>query len=742
VRGTVSVHLHAGVDLLGPDFHGSATIDLDVTSVTVAFGDAADGSTPKLAWPDFAEKYLKAGGAAVLTAVPGRGALPPGTGESTSAPTGGLADPYLLLPEFVLTVTTTAATSAVDADGPVALADPVFLAVGPMQVGAVTSTLSVSVTSAAGREHVRSLAPTPVTGHVPAGVWGPQPTSEPKPVPTGETVPAVTGVTLTAEARIPAGTVEIDSAQVETGARHQLPFLAEAAVRGERAVDVAAAAALAAAEPSTVDAVLAQAGQLLASGPNGRPPTPLAAATFASSRVAPPQLVPLTLGMAVDPGPPVPVPAAPGPPTPSPVDLAAHPLRFDAMLAGTPVAATAQVRTSVGQAGTGLPRVIPARLAEAAADLDPLVPVRLVTATATATAPATHTPVPAPGRGSVAAAGSGPDAAGTVLAAGRVPYTGRAGTGSELRRAPGLAPWRARRLAVLTEGLAGAGVDLLGGEVALLSTGNGLRDVLAARPVLQVSGDLPVRVVVLDIAGAVTLDDAVRNGQVALPRHTGQVVLLGGAAAPGRGSGPDDPAGATAMAPDGAAGWHSGSRLVQANRRTLIGPACTLTSTAVRTRRGALPVGAAFVTAAAAVAGYSVVTTRLPADVTAVAVALETGAGEADARTGALELGLTGARRAVGPDGIPAPARIVVTGSRTVAVYPVVPEGDVPVEVTVASGERLHLAGVLGGTAGAPALAEALRRRDVPGVLSAAVGTPAGRATVRWRAQVDPRQEG
>ena len=39
IRITISVHLHADVLLEGPEFRGKATIDLDVTSATIAFGD-------------------------------------------------------------------------------------------------------------------------------------------------------------------------------------------------------------------------------------------------------------------------------------------------------------------------------------------------------------------------------------------------------------------------------------------------------------------------------------------------------------------------------------------------------------------------------------------------------------------------------------------------------------------------------------------------------------------------------
>ncbi len=173
IRITIAIHLHADVLLEGPEFRGRATIDLEVTSASIAFGDWSDRSTPVLDWASFDAKYLRPGGAAMLTATPGRGLLPPSIADSKSAPTGGAGDPHLLLPEFTLSVVTTAASSAVTANGPVALPHAVFLAIGPMHVGAVTSTLAVSVAASDGSEYAHTLAPAATTGQFPTGVWAP-----------------------------------------------------------------------------------------------------------------------------------------------------------------------------------------------------------------------------------------------------------------------------------------------------------------------------------------------------------------------------------------------------------------------------------------------------------------------------------------------------------------------------------------------------------------------------------------
>ena len=165
------------------------------------------------------------------------------------------------------------------------------LAIGPMHVAAVSSTVSVSVRSdASGAEFAGTLDPAATTGAFPKGVWGPQPAD--KPVPKGETVTAANGVHLTSAANITAGTVPIDAHQVEVRDRRPLPFLAEQGVRAERAFDVDAAAALVAGAAAEVDAVLTQAREWMTAGALGAPLTPLAAATFRTARAAPPQLAP------------------------------------------------------------------------------------------------------------------------------------------------------------------------------------------------------------------------------------------------------------------------------------------------------------------------------------------------------------------------------------------------------------------------------------------------------------------
>jgi len=701
IRITVSVHLHADVVLEGPQFRGKATIDLDVTSATISFGDWSDRSTPALDWPSFLAKYLAPGGAAVLVATPGRGVLPPSTDGNRKPPAGAPGDPYLVLPEFELSIATTAATSAVVAGGAVALPYGVFLAVGPMQTGQVSSTLTVTVTGG-GVDHAGALQPTVTTSAFPTGVWGPQPQAEPKPVPTGSTVDAVNGLHLQAGADIPAGTVPVDYHQVEVGVRHQLPFLAEATVRAERAPDVVAAAALVAGAPGTVATVLDQARTWLTGGAQGAALTRFGAAVYATARNAPPRLAPLTYGMAVDPPAPPDVPPADPVPPREPDDTTAHPLQLEALLLTLPVAVQPRVRLSVGDRGAGLVRVVPATLAEVTSSLDPRLVSRLV----------------------MAGAPGGQEQT-TVVASGTAPDTGRAGSGTELRRAPGAPAWRTARLDDATAALADTGTVLLAGEAAVLSAPNALRDVRPQRPALAVSGDLPVRVVVADLGGRVLRDVWASDGTLLLPPGTDRVGVVGGA-------GPLS----------GVAGWHATTSLLQTGTGTLIGPGCTVRTNAVRTLRAGQPVATGFVPAAQAVSGWALVTTRLPVGVASIAVVLESGERVEDGRADALDLALAGVRRVAGPDGQPLPPTVVVAGSRTVSVFDVEPDsvtgpagGDPAVEVSVNAGENVHLSGVLGSTGDAASLVALLGERGLAAAVAPLVAVPAGSARLTWVSQ-------
>ncbi len=233
---TVSLSFHLGADVLveGPSIHGSAKIDLDVTSVTIAFGSSTDGSTPTLDWTTFANKYLTAKGDAQpqLSAAPASGMLTPG---SSPAPDGSVAQPWLLLPEFSLSVATSAAVTFASVS--INPADPFppapgassvsayqttgTVAIAPMGVGAIDSYLGITLTSVANETLpaiVFAATPGPplsvalTTAPMPKGVWAPQLPSGT--VPSGDTITAGSGLTLSGRA---AGRPGFPSGQLQPG---------------------------------------------------------------------------------------------------------------------------------------------------------------------------------------------------------------------------------------------------------------------------------------------------------------------------------------------------------------------------------------------------------------------------------------------------------------------------------------------------------------------------------------------
>jgi large repetitive protein len=616
IRITIAFHLHADVVLIGPQFHGTATIDIGVTSATIAFGDDDAPEPLPLAWDAFAEKYLRPGGAPVLSAVPGRGQVAPSPGGTDRPQTGAADDPYLVKPEFDLTVTTTVPYSlvALGQGAPVGSAsDP--LAIGPMHVASVHPVFSVKLfrRNVAG-DQIASLARSSLMSQVPKGIWGPQ--GDDRPVPKGETLTGATGMLLTSIIVPEPGLPPIKYGQVEIGPRHRLPFVYETAPRALEPREHAVAGH--ALDRGDGTDPLGWARRRLTEGPRAAGLSPLAGATFAAARTAPPQLLPLTHGVSTAPEPHVDAPPEPPATSPAPPDTR-------------------------------------------------------------------------PGRPSVAAL---------------ITLGGRGGQAAELRRGPGLGRAGAQRVRALRAAAAWDGFEVVPGQVVLLQMPNAARDVGEARPALRIEGG-PTRVVALDTVGGVVVDVTLAGGAVPLPPKTARIAVVGG-------GGPLD----------GAPGWYAGSTLVQLGARSLLGPGCTVTSSNVSTRRGIVRVNAAVVTAAEAVGGRSLVTTRLPAGISSVAVMLEGEDGPAGDHL--LELGIARA--------ITSGASLRISdGASTTSVYGVAPEaGAEAVEVTVASGRDVDLCGVLGSDESAPALAERLRTEGFPGLLGSLVPSPRRGAHVSW----------
>jgi hypothetical protein len=109
---TISISIGARVKVEGPKFRGVATFEVGPVELTVAFGDTQKAPKELVAWATFVPKYLEDAGGGVgrcLSALPGKGALPPGTGTSGSSESGtadgSAAKPFEVLSEFEISVT-------------------------------------------------------------------------------------------------------------------------------------------------------------------------------------------------------------------------------------------------------------------------------------------------------------------------------------------------------------------------------------------------------------------------------------------------------------------------------------------------------------------------------------------------------------------------------------------------------------------------------------------------------------
>lgn len=99
----ISVSVGASLELSGPPFHGTVTVDLGVTSVTVPFGDDSLPLPPAKSWADFVATYVKSndGNGAPIGAQVARGLLPAEPAGAPVAP--GTADqPWRLSAEWSL----------------------------------------------------------------------------------------------------------------------------------------------------------------------------------------------------------------------------------------------------------------------------------------------------------------------------------------------------------------------------------------------------------------------------------------------------------------------------------------------------------------------------------------------------------------------------------------------------------------------------------------------------------------
>jgi hypothetical protein len=750
VTVTLSFHLGATVEVDGPDFHGSASIDLDVTSATISFGSSTDGSTPPLGWAAFAQKYLTGGGGKpVLSAAVRAGAITPAGGAS---PDGSVANPWLLVPEFSFSVMSTAASNNAAATTGNSGAVPVggagwtvasfavdgALGIAPMQLAGVESWLGVSIVSPDGAEMpvpvftgdpaAQGISVALVTAPMPKGVWAAQLASGA--IPTGETITAGTGLTVTIAAEITAGSPPINYADVAPGTRQPLPFGIEATVRPGLDSDAANAAAFASAAGSNATTLLSTAQGYLDSGRLESTMTPLANATFRRDRVAPPRIALLTEGIAP------PNSAAPTlmpivPPVTVPLNTTVEPPLVTAFLGGGTIGqqrsvqrttastfATApvgviplQVRAAESIALT--PRVSAPTVASVTAGLDPALGARL-----TRTAPLAQP---------VVRLTSSTERSGGLVAVDGGPVTRRAGAPLEVQQLAGAAPAAAALLSAHESAFTSNGTTLRPGEVLVTTLPNHERDLdqSTPRPTITVSGDATVRVVAVSAMGEVLADQTATASEVAVPSHTARLVLwcLGGSSLDAAGK----PISVGASA--GLAGWVSTDRLPFVGAGVTLGRDAVITGLAAP-RRGHRNAEAAHHLVATPASDSPVVRTTLPPITSVIVVSLDAGSA---ADLSGLTVGITGATRPLDGDGNPAPPIVVTAHGRTHLAYDVEPSANQqPVVVSIGTDSDWSLVGVMGGVTSAAAIANLLATGGAAGLLAPLLQAPTGQAQVRW----------
>ncbi len=685
---TISVSLGARVMVEGPDFHGTATVEVGPVEIEVEFGSSAKHEDPVLSSTAFIDKYLEAapsGGAHALTAITTFGAQPSGSGDPT--PDGMPDRPYVVVAEFGLILTSvvpadrhtyTSRSGSSVFEVPATLPASRTLGVAPMGQGAMSPRISMTWVLRGSDDPL--TFPFTVTarpfGSFPVGVWGPPQDQDNRPLPKGEVIDALCELDLAAVAAISAGGPEIPYHQVEINDRRPLPF--KRRPRDEDAIRAAGTRITAlVTRPADIDAAFAAAGLYLASTAS-----PTALAALRGERQTPPMVGALGEGLgertrSV-------VPAKGTAPARPAVDSFVHPAQAIAVLPASGAIALADAsragtrpRTTVRESA-GMTRMAPPTLASVEAGRSVSIAAGLVVVEPPAVASMTSR------------------RRGTLLPTGDVPPSEHA------RGAPALVATRGGesqgRLAAFTAGLRAGrrvgrgapGAVLDPGDVAVLRLPNARHDVgrHEDRPRLGVNGPV-VRLVAVADGGQVVADLVVdKEWPVVRATERIAVVALG------------DPDPSRPLSEAGLWGWHAGMQLPYVGWSTALGSGCTITSRGEGIRRHRQRGNAGWVAGAELARGVSTVTTRFAAPVTTVVLVLDDPNAFGDVQDGRdLLLALSGAARATDAAGRPLAPDVLTGEQRNVVAYDVVPERGEdrePLTVTVASDLGWSLAGVLG----------------------------------------------
>ena len=711
---TFSISIGAQITVAGPKFHGRAEFDVGPISLSVSFGDSNQSQKQYLTWEQFVRKYLEEaspGVARVITAIPGKGSLPPGTRGGGSSETGtadGSAQkPFEVLSEFEITVTTIVPTQRVliattETNHPPSS----VLGIAPVNVSSANTRLNLHLNDSGDVDRLGALfAEINPGGAFPVGVWGPPQPDDDRKVPAGDTIQAVDRVRFEAKATLQGTLPEVKYNQIETGKRKPLPFVN---IQTNRATFLTSAKDLSNILPPAVgeNATYAVAKPWLLKGGHSK----TAVAAIARERTAPPRLGSLTQDLAASEAP-KPAVTLPDPTKTPPIDFTVHSPRAIAVLTSALLTERAQVQTTV-KTDLTVPRVAAPTLESVKAQLPIAVAAKLIQIAAPAariqtTLMATGaTPLTRGARGSVAA----------VAARGSFSDAKARLDSLTVKLADSQRP--ALALAALTDI---AQQDLQAGEVVVLQLPNAKRDTNPAspRPRLMLGGQ--ARVVAFSPGGEVLFDSPGTTTGVVVPIGTERLAILA--------------LGDETGVSDGLFGWHSGQELAYIGWSSAIAPGAvvraegaTIRSTRQRFRAGWIP-------AADLVTGTTIVATRFIQPVRTVVIFIDDPIGSDAAR--GLSLALDGADRAIGKDGQSIPPTIVVAGNRSALIYAINPQkvsagNAAAVIVSVASQDGWHLAGVMAGNESVDSLAQRATRNGMDSLVQPLISSHQGTVQMQW----------
>jgi hypothetical protein len=711
---TISISLGASITLAGPKFHGVAEFDVGPIHLSVAFGDSNQSQKIYIPWAQFVTKYLEeasAGVARVLSAVPGKGALPPGT-AANGAPPSGTADgsaekPFEVYSEFQLTVTTTVPTQIVNIGGNDTNYPPSSaIGVSPVGVAAANTRLILTLKDSGGTDQLSKLTATiDQGGGFPIGVWGPPQPDDDRKVPAGNVISAVDSVLFQATATL-SGTLpgQVKYSQVEPLTRKPLPFVS---IEASRAAFLTAAQGLTALLPSAPGgpATYAAAKPWLKKGGTSN----TAVAALERERAAPPLLGSLSQGLATVEGT-TPKVSFPTPIVAPPVDHQVHPPRAIAVLTASSVAEAPVVRTTVSNSPS-IARAAAPTVDAVHAQFPLAVAAKLVRVAAPAVSQQTtlvangSVPLTRVARGSVAAVaarGASSDAHGRLnsITSALAPVAGAA---AEATQDPTVQEIRA-------------------GEVAVLQLPNAIRDVLPnlPRPRLVASGS--ARLVAFTHGGDVLLDAMGSTDGTVIPKGTERIVVL----ALGNGS----------AVVDGLSGWHSALEVAYPGWQSALASGAVMRAEGSTVKTTAQRFRAGWIHAAELVTGTALVVTRFSQPVQTVAIFIDEAVNTGGLK--GLSLGLDGADRAKDKNGQAVPLLVIVAANRSVLIYSIVPmmsAAGVPlgaVTVSVASEAGWHLAGVMGGNETPDVMSQRITQNGVDALLRPLVSGRGPSVQLKW----------